>query len=87
MLRSKKQEYLNLVEENETLKRELLNNKKELAKERLYSESIFETISDSLILTENDGTIINANNTFRDLINHLQTKNKNIGDFILDKKK
>ena len=80
MLRSKKQEYLNLIKENETLKRELLNSKKELSKEKLYSESIFETISDSLILTENDGTIINANNTFRDLINHAQTKNKKIDD-------
>lgn len=85
MLRSKKQEYLNLIKENENLKRELLDSKKELSKEKLYSESIFETISDSLILTENDGTIINANNTFRDLINHAQTKNKKIDDFIVDK--
>ncbi len=71
--------------DKECLETQIEQHKRELDKEKSFSESIFETLSDAILLTDDEGVIVKANAKFRDFVYHNEVIGKNISDFIFNK--
>ena len=64
------------------LSEELKKRETELKKEKQYSQTIIESLSDPLVITNEEGDILVTNQSFRDLVSYLDVINENIRNFI-----
>ncbi|MEE3078727.1 MAG: ATP-binding protein [Bdellovibrionota bacterium] len=64
------------------LSEELKKKETELKKEKQYSQTIIESLSDPLVITNEEGDILVTNQSFRDLVSYLDVINENIRNFI-----
>jgi signal transduction histidine kinase len=72
------------IKAKEVLEQEIEKKTRDLYNAKNYSEHIIDTLSDALVITDDEGVISTANSTFRDYIYHDEVIGKNISEYIVD---
>jgi len=72
------------LKSKEVLEQEIEQKTRDLYNAKAYSEHIIDTLSDALVITNDEGIISIANTTFRDYVYHAEVIGNNISEFIVD---